>query len=190
MRGLYQVLIETSDVAGIDGSVVRRNAALQLHKNRSLCEDFVDIQVLDPQMIQVQMAMEIGPVEDAADLLVRILAGHRESVIAVDSCTRASAACWMSGKAVEDIFEGPRLHRGFIPPETLGLGDRRTSINTSDVIHAVMDVPGVRAVRSITLSSGGKTEAWSLPVDPQKVSPTGHRRFHIYFGEGRYRCSC
>ncbi len=73
IRGLYQVLIETSDLAGIDGSVVRRNVALQLHQNRPLCEDFVDVQLLEPQLIQVQMAIEIGPVEDAVDLMAQIL---------------------------------------------------------------------------------------------------------------------
>lgn len=168
MRGLYQVLIETSDVAGIDGGVVRRNVALRLHRNRNLCEDFVDIRVLDPQMIQVQMAVEIGPVEDAADLLVRILQAT-ESQFSPSIPVFSLRTLLDAGKAVDDIFEGPRLRRGFIPPEALSAGDRRTSVNTSDVIRAVMDVPGVRAVRSILLSSGGKTEAWSLSVDPQKV---------------------
>lgn len=168
MRGLYQVLIETSDVAGIDGSVVRRNAALQLHKNRNLGEDFVDIRVLDPQMIQVQMAIEIGPVESSTDLLVQILQAI-ESQLSPSIPVVSLRSLLDAGKAVEDIFEGPRLSCGFILPEALSLGDRRTSINTSDVIHAVMDVPGVRAVRSIALSSGGQIEAWSLPVDPQKV---------------------
>lgn len=168
MKGLYQVLIETSDVAGIDGSVVRRNAALQLHAIRNLCEDFVDIRVLDPQMIQVQVALEIGPVEDAVDLLVRILQAI-ENQFSPSIPIVGLQALLDAGKAIDDIFEGPLLQRGFIPPEALSLGDRRTSINTSDVIHAIMDVSGVRAVRSITLSSGGTPEAWSLPLDPEKT---------------------
>jgi len=168
MKGLYRVLIETSDVAGIDGSVVRRNVALQLHQNRSLCEDFEDVRVLEPQMIQVQLAVEIGPVESAADLLVRMLQAV-ESQFSPSIPVIGLQDMLNSGKPVDQIFEGPRLQRGFIPPETLGVGDRQASINVSDVIHAVMDVPGVRAVRSVTLSSGGKTEAWSLPLDPQKV---------------------
>ncbi len=168
MSGLYQVLIETSDITGIDGNVVRRNVALRLHRNRGLCEDFVDIRVLDPQMVQVQMAVEIGPVENAADLLVRVLQAI-EGQFSPSIPIVGLRSLLDAGKAVEDIFEGPRLSRGFISPETIGVGDRRTNINTSDVIHAVMDVPGVRAVRSIALSSGGKTEAWSLSVDPQKV---------------------
>ena len=168
MRGLYRVMIETSDIAGIDGSVVRRNAALRLHKNRGLCEDFDAVHVLEPQMIQVQIAVEIGPVEDAPDLLVRILQ-------AIDGQLSPSVpvvglrALLDSGKAVDEVYEGPLLHHGFISPESIRLGDRPTSINTSDIIHAVMDVQGVRAVRSVTLTSGEQTEAWSLPVDTQKI---------------------
>ena len=168
MKGLYQVLIETSDIAGIDGTTVRRNVALQLHQNRNLCEDFVDIQVLDPQMIQVHVALEIGPVEDVADLLVRVLQAI-ESQFSPSIPVIGLQDLLDAGKAVDLIFEGPRLRRGFIPPEALTVGDRQASINTSDVIHAVMDVSGVRAVRSITLSAGGKTEAWSLSLDPQRV---------------------
>lgn len=168
MRGLYRVLIETSDVSGIDGSVVRRNAALQLHKHRGLCEDFEAVQVLDPQLIQVQMAVEIGPVEDAPDLLVRILQAI-DGQLSPSIPVTGLRTLLDSGKAIDDIYEGPLLQHGFIPPEPLSLGDRRMSVNTSDIIHAVMDVQGVRAVRSVTLTSGGQTEAWSLPVDAQKV---------------------
>jgi hypothetical protein len=168
MRGLYRVLIETSDISGIDGSVVRRNAALQLHRNRGLCEDFEAVHVLDPQMIQVQMAVEIGPVEDPTDLLVRILQAI-DGQLSPSIPVAGLRALLDSGKAIDEIYEGPLLQHGFISPESLSLGDRRTSVNISDIVHAVMDVQDVRAVRSVTLTSGGQTEAWSLPVDPQKA---------------------
>ncbi len=168
MKGLYQVLIETSDLAGIDGSEVRRNVALHLHKNRPLCEDFVDIQVLEPQLVQVQMALEIGPIEDPVDLLAQVLEAIEEQLSPMIPFARADELL-SSGQAMEDVLEGPRLQRGIVTDDALRSGDRRTSLNSSDVIHAVMDVQGVRAVRSLSLSSGGKTEEWSLPLDPQKV---------------------
>lgn len=179
MKGLYRVLIETADIAGIDGTEVRRMVALRLHKNRGLCEDFVDVQVLNPQKIQVHTALEIGPVEDTAGLLVRVMLAIESrfspTIPAVELGSLLDA-----GKAVEDIFEGPMLERGFIPPETLAAGDRRKTINISEIIHAVMDVPDIRAVRSMTLSTGEKTEAWSLPVDSQMVP-------HLEIGGSTFR---
>jgi hypothetical protein len=168
LKGVYQVLIETSDLAGIDGSIVRRNVALRLHQNRGLCEDFVDIKVLEPQFIQVQIAIEIGPVEDAVDLMARVLEAIEDQFSPVIRLA-GSRELLQDGWAMENIFDGPRLHRGFITPDALQSAERRTSVNSADLIRAVMDVPGVRAVRSINLTSGGKNDAWSLPVDPQKI---------------------
>ena len=168
LKGLYQVSLEISDLAGIDGNVVRRNVALQLHNCRGLCEDFVDVQVLEPQLVQVDMAIEVAPVEDAVDLLAQILEAIEEQLSPVIPVVGA-AELLQSGSAVDDILEGPRLHRGIITNDALSRGDRRASLNSSDVIHAVMDVPGVRAVRSISLSSSGAKEPWSLSLDSQKV---------------------
>jgi hypothetical protein len=168
LKGVYQVLIETSDLAGIDGSIVRRNVALRLHQNRGLCEDFVDIKVLEPQFIQVQIAIEIGPVEDAVDLMARVFEAIEDEFSPVIRLA-GSRELQQAGWAMEDIFDGPRLHRGFITPDAFQSAERRTTVNSADLIRAIMDVPGVRAVRSINLTSGGKGDAWSLPVDPQKV---------------------
>jgi len=168
LKGLYKVSIETSDLAGIDGSIVRRNAALRLHQNRGLCEDFVDIKVLEPQFVQVQIAIEIGPVEDAVDLMARVFEAVETQLSPVIPLA-GSRELLRAGWAVEDIFDGPRLQRGFITPEAFQSAERRASVNSSDLIRVIMDLPGVRAVRSINLTSGGKSDAWSLPVDPQKI---------------------
>lgn len=168
LKGLYQVLLETSDLAGIDGSIVRRNVALRLHQNRGLCEDFASIKVLEPEFIQVQIAIEIGPVEDVVDLMARVFEAIEDQFSPVIRLA-GSRELLLAGRAMEDIFDGPLLHRGFITSGAFQSAERRTSVDSSDVIRVIMDVPGVRAVRSINLASGGKSEAWSLPVDPQKI---------------------
>jgi hypothetical protein len=168
VKGLYHVLIETLDLAGIDGTEVRRNVALQLHRNRPACEDFVDVQVLDPQPVQVQMAIEIGPIEDAVALAAQVLVAVEEQLSPVIPFVVPSELL-SAGVQVDDVLEGPRLQGGIVTDDALRRGDRRTTLNSSDIIHAVMDVPGVRAVRSLSLSTGGRIEGWSLPLDPQRV---------------------
>ena len=168
VKGLHNVLIETLDPTGIDPTPVRRSVALQLHSNRPLCEDFVDVQLLNPQPVQVQMAIEIGPIEDAVELLTQVLVAIEEQLSPMIPLV-APSELLSAGVLVDNILEGPRLQNGIVTDDALSRGDRRTTLYSSDVIHAVMDVPGVRAVRSLSLSTGGKTEEWSLPIDPQKV---------------------
>lgn len=53
----------------------------------------------------------------------------------------------------EILFEGPLLKHGFIEETELSLADRRSSIHVSDLIHLIMDVPDVIAVKSIQIAN-------------------------------------
>lgn len=53
----------------------------------------------------------------------------------------------------EEIFEGPLLKHGFIDEEELKLADRKSSIHVSDLIHIIMDIDGVKAVKSIQIAN-------------------------------------
>nr|VFK00280.1 MAG: hypothetical protein BECKLFY1418B_GA0070995_11793 [Candidatus Kentron sp. LFY] len=70
---------------------------------------------------------------------------------------------------MDDIFDGPRLEHGFLDGEELDRLRRGTTLRISDLIHDIMDVPGVRAVRDIRLKSGDQEETWFLKLDPDKV---------------------
>ncbi len=164
LKGLYRVLIETSEL--VDTDTMRANVARRLHQNRNLCEDFAEIRVLDSQSVQVQARVEIGPVEDAEQVLLEIFEKISDEIspsVPFVSLEQMLAA----GKAVGKIFDGPRLEKGF--PLVGSRGARRTAVNTSDLIHVIMEVPGVRAIRRISVSAGGRAEAWSLRLDPDKA---------------------
>lgn len=168
LKGLYRVLIEKSDLTDIDGTVVQREVARRLHACRNLCEDFEEIRVLEPQNIQIQARVEIGPVDDAEGVLLMIYEkisdylSPRIPFATLDEMLEAS-------KPVDEIFDGPMLEHGFIDAEALARVSRRTTIYTSDLIHAIMDVPGLRAVRNINVSAGEMREAWSLELDPDRT---------------------
>ncbi|MCH8959844.1 MAG: hypothetical protein IH820_00580 [Bacteroidetes bacterium] len=59
----------------------------------------------------------------------------------------------------------PALDRGFIDTEEVERFERKTALRTSDLIRVIMDVEGVRAVRSISLTTGDRTDAWYLELD-------------------------
>ncbi len=173
LSGLYRVLIEISDLLYIEGAMEQRAAVLQqvarrLHANRPLGEDFEEIRILDPEDIQIQARIEIEAVEDAEAVLLMIyqrIADYVSPPVRFSSLGELLAA----GQRVEDIFEGPLLQHGFISAGALQQAERRTELRASDVIREIMDVPGVRAVRTISLSSGGRPEEWTLSLDASRA---------------------
>ncbi|GMQ25621.1 hypothetical protein Aoki45_23030 [Algoriphagus sp. oki45] len=70
-----------------------------------------------------------------------------------------------AGTPTEKIFEGPLLKHGFIDDEELALAERRSQLHVSDLIHLIMDIPGVEAVKSIQIAN--------LPQDdPKETIPS------------------
>ncbi|NPU68829.1 hypothetical protein HL667_27770 [Bradyrhizobium sp. 83012] len=165
-RGLWRVLVEKSDLQDIDAAVVRLAVAQRLSANRPLCEDFDDIVMLDPMPVAVRASVEIGETENGADVLLGIF--ERVSALISPSVgfLRLDQAL-AQGARSDEIFEGPPLLRGFVDPATLPAAGRRVALHTSDVIRAIMSVPGVRAVRWILLARAGSpsAEPWSLTLD-------------------------
>ncbi|WP_437787383.1 hypothetical protein [Sorangium sp. So ce1097] len=166
LRGLYRVLIEASEHS--QGTQVRARVARRLHQNRPLCEDFAEITVLEPQLIQVEATVEITPVDDPAALLNEIgraIADEISPPVPFATLSQLLDA----GISVDAMFEGPRLEHGFLSDEVLANATRRTVIHTSDLMRAITDIAAVRAVSRIRVSTGGAKEEWSLAVDPDRV---------------------
>ena len=170
LKGLYRVLIETSDLANIDGTTVKQDVVRRLHANRPLCEDFEQIEILKKNKVILNARIVIGPVDDIEAVLSNIY----EKISNYLSPRVPFATVYelrQMGLPVDRIFDGPRLAHGFIDSEALRRAQRRTFIYTSDLIHAIMEVDGVRAVRNIGMSMGNQKDAWSLKI-PDDGVPT------------------
>ncbi len=167
--GVYRVRIEKSDLVDIDGGEIRRAAAQRLHEVRALGVDYAAIDVLDAQDVQLDATIEIASVGDATDLLARIYAaGATYCSPPVPFHTLADMLS--RGRRIDQIFEGPRLQRGFIDPDELAGVERRTELRISDLIHAMSSVPGVVAVKQLHfLVNGQRSRDWLLTVDPGRA---------------------
>lgn len=173
LRGLHRVLIEISHLLYTDGSVeqieeVRREVVRQLHSHRGLCEDFESIKVLEPQEIRVSARIEIDAESDAGVILHGIF---QKAADYISPPVRRSSLeqLFEAGQEVDQIFDGPLLKHGFIDSDELRRAQRRTDLRTSDLIREIMDVSGVRAVRTISISAGVTPEQWLLRLDPDKA---------------------
>jgi len=167
-KGLFRVLVETSDLLDRPVVEVQRDVARRLSAHRPLCSDIDEIRVLAGQPIQVFAEVEIGQVDDAAAVLSAIyqaLWDYLSPAVPFQTLDELVAA----GKRSDEIFDGPLLDHGFLDSAALAAVTRRTQIHTSDLIREIMGIPGVRAVRSIAVSAGmAERQAWSLTLDPDR----------------------
>jgi len=168
LKGLYRVLIETSPLIDREGTQVEREVARRLFAHRGLCEDFDGITVLEHQDVSVLARIEIGPVEDPAGLLVEIYTRIAEYCSPALPFQRLEALL-ASERPLDEIFEGPLLKRGFLDSEALKKNTRREILYVSDLIHDIMQIKGVRAIRNIHLQSGETREEWSLALGKKQV---------------------
>jgi len=169
LRGLYRVLIEKSELTWRGGARVEEEVAQRLHACRNLCEEFAEVVVLDPQDARVHAEIEIDAVEDPEAVLLtiyRTIADYMSPTI----CFATLAEMLAKGRRTDEIFDGPLLSHGFIDGDELDRLERRTELHTSDLIQAIMDVRGVRAIRQISISlAGGVPEPWSVKVGDGQV---------------------
>ncbi len=170
LKGLYRVIIEKSEVSWHFGSTVERAVAERLHAHRGLCEDFEEVTVLDPVDVRVHAALEVGDIDDADTtlfLVYRAISEYLSPTVEFSTLQQMLEA----GYRLEEILDGPQLEHGFIRDDELAELARRQQLHASDLIHVILDVPGVRAVRHISISMGdGTPEPWSLDIGAGRVA--------------------
>ena len=172
LKGLYRVRIELSDLFYSDATESPREVKTRSHSAAACASQPWGRLGSGPgtgaAIYRRRRADRDRTVDDAESVLLNIyqtLANHVSPSIPFYTLDQLLAA----GKPVDKIYEGPLLEHGFIDTDDLTQALRRTTIHTSDMIHKIMAVPGVRAVRTISISDGGAPQAWSLNLDPNKA---------------------
>ncbi len=168
LKGLYKVMIEKLESTDLDGTAILRKAKERLHSSRNLCEDFDQITLLEEQKVSVKAEIDIEAVEDPEALLAEVyyrIGRHISPNIQFYTLSEMLG----KGYRIDEVFDGPLLNYGFIDTAELQRFTKKTVIRSSDIIQVIMDVPGVKAVKDITLVSGSKEEKWSLDLDTSKT---------------------
>lgn len=181
LKGLYRVLIELVDSVYIDGNreqkinEIKERVVRKLHSYRGLGEDFEEISVLESEEIRVEARIEIETVEDSRKLMRDILKRIAD-YISPPVRFRTLSELLTAGRRTDEIFNGPLLEHGFIDAEELRRSQRRDSLHTSDLIHLIMDIPGVRTVSAVAFSAVDPAysekvvwEDWYLRLNPKKA---------------------
>lgn len=168
VRGLYVVRIEYMDNA--DTAAVNDSVRALLNKNRNLCEDFVDVQGVEPEWFSLCAELELTPDADPALVEAKVRSEvERYLTPPVYNYTLAEMLEKRhdgDGRpySVQEIFEGPQLEHGFIATSELEKAELRREIRLSDIISVIMEIEGVLAVRDIVVNA--------LDADKQPIVPT------------------
>ena len=169
LRGLVDVWLELEE--GAREAEVLVVARRLLHRSRNLGQDFERIEPIAEQRYHLCAELELESDADTSRVHADVLFEVAEQLS--PRVPRHSLEELLDrGVAVEEIFDGPALEGGFILAEELERAALPRELRLSDVIAAIMRVPGVVAISELVLSPSGASapppDPWTLPV------PAGH----------------
>ncbi len=182
LEGIFDILIQPDESITEEPSNKLRKQKEQdlqaavrrvFHANRNLCEDLDELRFVPLQDIRVCADVELLPgaiIERVyAEIYYRLQLHFNPPVH-----RRTLAELLERGIAVEQIFEGPLLQKGFVDDRELLQTSLKSEIRLTDLIRVIMEIPGVKLIRKIHMNYTGLVpdadreaeEIWVLPVTP------------------------
>lgn len=165
----------------------------RLHQNRNLSEDFLCIETIDSIEIAICADIEIEPQSNVIDVMAQIQITIND-IINPPIKFYTLAQLIEQGYHSEDLFLGPKLTHGFLKDEEIINSKLPTSIHSSDIIAALMQIKGVISVSNMLLTGYDKygkplsektNKAWCLNLSG-KVNPvfTSNKSKLLLFQKG------
>ncbi|MBB6458868.1 hypothetical protein [Flammeovirga kamogawensis] len=122
---------------------------------RNYCERVNSIEEVKQTNVDVQADLEITTDTSVEEVLANVLfslSRYFSPSIKIESFEELQKA----GKTTSQIFEGPKLKRGFIQEDQLH--ERQFTVLTSAIIRNLMNIEGVVGVKNLSLIVEGKKE--------------------------------
>ena len=167
LSGLYSILLDLDENidAGIPNLVdpIVEKVKEQLHKNRGLCEDFVDIRIVEQRPIGICLHIEVAPEADEVDIFaeaIRLMQEYLSPVPRFRTFAQRLKELKAQGRnySAEHIFNGPLLCHGFLEDAELGDNRPRSEYYHSDLLREVMSVDGVVALPVLKVDEAPEEE--------------------------------
>ena len=147
LNGLYKIIIEFEEdvIEKKHNEDVRQKVLHQLHRHRSLCEDYLSVTAAEYK--DFNLAMEVVLKEDAdADMVLAQICFRIQKYFTPNHKFYSLEELLEKGNYAEDIFEGPFLRHGFILDAELEKTDFFRDMRLSDIINQVADIDGIIAL--------------------------------------------
>ncbi|NEQ60586.1 MAG: hypothetical protein F6K53_25495 [Moorea sp. SIO4A1] len=193
LNGIYRVLIEKEKNVSDEASLIEKVKS-KLNQHRNLCEDFASVEILPIEEITINKAeIEIEEGFDVNELMAQIYL-DLDNFISPHLQFFTLKELLEQGKTPEAIFDGVPLEHGFIDDEKLDSFIKKNQLHTSDIIRIILDIPGIKTVRIITISSdkSSESEEWALALDPNltpQLKDIDGLTSNITFYKGQIPCN-
>ena len=171
VRGLYRVrLLFHDQIEAAQREEVIEELRRFYYQNRNLCEDLEDVVVTPLQDILACAEIQLSADADIDETHAKVVFALQRFLS--PPIPRYSLAALVDrGLSPDQIFDGPRLEKGFILDVDLNASSLN-AVRSSDLIAAILAVPGVAAVTRFQLNYPPKDKKtsppseWELPIDP------------------------
>ncbi|WP_200978580.1 hypothetical protein [Echinicola sp. 20G] len=168
LNGLYDLYVDYEDLEAEEIEEIEEQIRKKYHQNRNLCEDLIDIHPVDKYPVKVcaDIEVEAGADEEMVHALV---------LNALDKYFSPSVNFYSIKQMMDkgygslEIFDGPILEHGFIDHKELSEANLRSEIRLSDIMQLIMDVPGVKLIKEITMGNCGEVDEgneWVMCLKP------------------------
>ncbi|RZS92507.1 hypothetical protein [Aquimarina brevivitae] len=154
LKGLYDLYVDYDDNSAVPTNEVNKNIRKRYNANRNLCEDLVTIKPIGKVPIKVCADIEVDNTADEElvhALLLRAIEAYFSTTVNFYSLKQMMD----KGYNTLQIFDGPVLEHGFIDQEELIEADLRSEVRLSDIMSKIMDIPGVKNIKDISLGYCG-----------------------------------
>ncbi|OLT62728.1 hypothetical protein BJP37_30550 [Moorena bouillonii PNG] len=192
LNGLYRVLIEKDKNVSDEGSLIEKVKS-KLNQHRNLCEDFASVEILPIEEITIKAEMEIEEGFEVNELMAQIYL-DLDNFISPHLQFLTLKELLDQGKTPEAIFDGVPLEHGFIDDEKLDSFIKKDQLHTSDIIRIILDIPGIKTVIIITISSDNSSELeeTALALEPNltpQLKDIDGLTSNITFYKGQIPCN-
>ncbi len=164
-EGLYKVLVEYEEsiIEENERETIRQVVVEKLAANRNLCEDFISVDAVEYEDVGAGIFAVLEEYADPDVVLSQIFFTlYKYFTPSVHFYTIQQMLAKMhlvNGELtpylVDEIFEGPPLKHGFIDDTELEKTDLFRDIRLSDIINAIADIPGIKAITYLHLPFTG-----------------------------------
>ncbi|MDC8005357.1 hypothetical protein POV27_14940 [Aureisphaera galaxeae] len=147
-----------------------------LYENRNLTEDWLCVETICEVEVGVCADIELNNEVDAEEILAQVQQTIDEILTPPIPFYTLNQMLDMD-KDPREIFSGPSLQHGFLLDEEVQNAQLADCIHASDIIAAIMDLPGVKAVNNLLMTAYDKdgtpiesamNQPWCLNLDGQK----------------------
>ncbi|MDJ0520220.1 MAG: hypothetical protein QNJ74_29525 [Trichodesmium sp. MO_231.B1] len=151
LNGLYRILIEKDKNIDDEANLIEKVES-KLNEYRNLGEDFASVEILPIEEISIQAEIEVEEGFDVNELMAKIYF-ELDNFISPNLDFFSLKELLEQGKSPEVIFDGPPLEHGFLNDEQLESFTKKNELYTSDLIQIILDIEGIKIVRSIAISN-------------------------------------